>query len=89
LKARHDVSYEHHYLAIQAAEAGQGLAMASLHMVARDLRLGRLKAPYGFIGDGTKYIALSPSKLESDPRKDAFVHWLRAKMGRNVAGTAT
>jgi DNA-binding transcriptional LysR family regulator len=89
LKARHDVSYEHHYLAIQAAEAGQGLAMASLHIVARDLRLGRLRAPYGFIGDGTKYIALSPSKLESDPRKDAFVHWLRAKMGRNVADTAT
>jgi len=84
LKARHDVSYEHHYLAIQAAEAGQGLAMASVHMVARDLFLGRLKAPYGFIGDGAKYVLLSPSKVENDPRQEAFVQWLRAKMSRNI-----
>ncbi|EIZ79293.1 LysR family transcriptional regulator [Novosphingobium sp. Rr 2-17] len=84
LKAKHDVLYEHHYLAIQAAEAGQGFALASVHMVARDLHLGRLKAPYGFIGDGTKYVALSPTRLESDPRKDTFVEWLRVQMARNI-----
>lgn len=84
LKAKHDISYEHHYLAIQAAETDQGFALASIHMVARDLHLGRLKAPYGFIGDGTKYVALSPTSLESDPRKDTFVHWLRIKMSQNV-----
>lgn len=84
LKARHEVSYEHHYLAIQAAEAGQGFALASVHMVARDLHLERLKAPYGFIGDGTKYVALSPTRLASDPRKETFVEWLRGKMSKNV-----
>ncbi len=84
LKAKHDVSYEHHYLAIQAAEAGQGFALASVHMVARDLHLERLKAPYGFIGDGTKYVALSPTRLASDSRKETFVEWLRDKMSRNV-----
>ncbi len=84
LNAKNDVSYEHHYLAIQAAEAGQGLALASVHMVARDLHLERLKAPYGFIGDGTKYVALSSTRFENDPRKEPFVHWLRLKMSQNV-----
>ena len=84
LKAKHDVSYEHHYLAIQAAETGQGLAMASVHMVARDLQLERLQAPYGFLSDGTKYVALSSTRLDSDPHKETFVHWLRAQMSRNI-----
>jgi DNA-binding transcriptional LysR family regulator len=84
LKAKQDVSYEHHYLAIQAAEAGQGFALASVHMVARDLHLERLRAPFGFLGDGTKYVALSPTGLASDPRKETFVNWLRGKMRRNI-----
>lgn len=84
LLAKHDISYQHHYLAIQAAEAGQGLALASTHMVARDIRLGRLKAPYGFLGDGTKYIALSSTEMNLDFRKGIFVHWLRAQMSRNI-----
>ena len=84
LKAEHDVSYEHHYLAIQAAETGQGLAMASVHMVARDLQLGRLQAPYGFVSDGTRYVTLSSTRLDSDPHKETFVLWPRAQMSRNV-----
>lgn len=85
LKAKRDVFFEHHYLSIQAAEAGQGLAMASVHMVARDLDLDRLRAPYGFDGDGTTYVALSQTTLTSDRRKELFVAWLRARMVRSLA----
>lgn len=77
------VTYEHFYLAIQAAEAGQGLALASVHMVARDLALGRLCAPYGFVKDGTHYVAISSTAFSLDPRKEVFIRWLRTRMQKN------
>lgn len=80
------VSYEHFYLSIQAAEGGQGLAMASLHMVAQALAQGRLVAPHGFAPDGTKYLALSSTDFALDPRKPALIAWLIRRMQANLAG---
>ncbi|WEJ98714.1 MAG: LysR family transcriptional regulator [Candidatus Sphingomonas phytovorans] len=75
------IPYEHFYLAIQAAEAGQGMAMASIHMVADALNDGRLHAPYGFSPDGTHYLAIWPTGQEDD-RRDALIAWLRDRMTR-------
>lgn len=79
------ISYEHFYLSIQAAEGGQGQAMASVHMVARELAEGRLVAPYGFVQDGTKYLALSSTDFALDPRKPAIIAWLIGRMRENLA----
>jgi LysR family transcriptional regulator, glycine cleavage system transcriptional activator len=73
------INYEHFYLAIQAAEAGQGMAMASLHMVADALTAGRLCAPYGFTPDGTSYYAIQPSGIV-DERSNIFIAWLKQQM---------
>ncbi|NIJ64234.1 DNA-binding transcriptional LysR family regulator [Sphingomonas leidyi] len=77
------IPYEHFYLAIQAAEAGQGMAMASIHMVADALNDGRLHAPYGFLPDGTRYVAIWPTG-QGDDRRDALIAWLRDRMTRSL-----
>ena len=70
------IFYEHFYLAIQAAEAAQGVAMASIHMVGNALACGRLVAPHGFLPDGTRYLAIWPAG-SADPRREAVLGWLR------------
>jgi DNA-binding transcriptional LysR family regulator len=72
--------YEHFYLCLQAAGAGQGLAIGSLYMVADELADGRLVAPYGFIADGSTYLLLSPVPIDTDPRRKAFHGWLVDEM---------
>lgn len=78
-----DIQYEHFYLAIQAAEVGQGAAMASIHMVASDVSAGRLIAPEGFMPDGTEYIALTPSGA-TNPHATRMIEWLAHKFQSNL-----
>lgn len=70
--------FEHFYLSLQAASAGLGVAMASKLMVEQDLLDGRLVAPYGFSADGSQYALLSATTISNDPRKMAFLDWLRS-----------
>ncbi len=48
LVADHDLEHPHHVLALEAAAAGLGLALAERRLVAQDLASGRLIAPFGF-----------------------------------------
>lgn len=73
------IRYQHFYMAIQAAEAGLGVAMASIHMIADSLAAGQLSAPHGFLPDGTHYLAIWPAG-SIDPRRDAVTEWLRARL---------
>lgn len=73
------VRYQHFYMAIQAAEAGQGVAMASVHMVADALASGRLAAPHGFLPDGTRYLTIWPSNA-IDPRRATLTAWLKGRL---------
>jgi LysR family transcriptional regulator, glycine cleavage system transcriptional activator len=82
--ARDGLPFEHFYMALQAAEAGQGVALASVHMVARDLEAGRLVAPHGFRRDGTDYVALRP-RDNADKRLAIATAWIAAKMAANAA----
>lgn len=83
-----DMRYEHFYLAIQAAQAGQGAALASIHMVAADIRTGLLHAPHGFRRDGTRYLALRPAGVEDD-RAALFLRWLGRRMDEHVTLAAS
>jgi DNA-binding transcriptional LysR family regulator len=49
LVIEHDVEHPHHVLALEAAAAGLGLALAEKRLVEHDLAAGRLIAPFGFI----------------------------------------
>lgn len=79
-----DIQYEHFYLTLQAALAGQGVAMASVHMVAKAVEEGQLLAPYGFVADGTAYVLLRPSDQSEDPRVEILVDWLKQRMARHL-----
>lgn len=75
-------TYEHFYLSLQAAGAGLGVAMGSAFMVQEELGSGRLTAPFGFVADGSAYYLLSPLPIDSDPRRSAFLAWLREQMAQ-------
>lgn len=70
------VEYEHFYLCIQAAAAGQGLTLASRLMVEGELRSGQLVAPFGFCRDGSHYALLSPVPLAESTKSLVFHQWL-------------
>ncbi|HAT30681.1 MAG TPA: LysR family transcriptional regulator [Janthinobacterium sp.] len=73
-------SYEHFYLSLQAACAGLGVAIGSTLMVQEEIGSGRLVAPFGFIADGSAYYLLSPVPIETDPRRAAFLDWMREQV---------
>jgi LysR family transcriptional regulator, glycine cleavage system transcriptional activator len=78
-----EMAYEHFYLAIQAAHAGQGVALASIHMVAADIGAGSLQAPHGFTRDGTHYVALHSAGV-ADERVTLFTDWLKHRMNAHL-----
>lgn len=74
------LTFEHFYLALQAAQAGQGAALASVFMAAGDIEAGLLVAPRRFARDGTRYICLSAANIAQDDRKRTFCTWLAERM---------
>jgi len=77
--------YEHFYLSVQAALAGQGTAIASKLMVGDDLKDGRLVAPEGFRRDGSAYCLLSGAPITPDSPADAWLAWLREETAATLA----
>jgi DNA-binding transcriptional LysR family regulator len=73
-------TYEHFYLSLQAACAGLGVAIGSVYMMQEEIDSGRLVAPFGFMRDGSAYFLLSSQPFETDPRRAAFLHWMRVQM---------
>ncbi|WP_339527338.1 LysR substrate-binding domain-containing protein [Pseudomonas sp. EL_65y_Pfl2_R96] len=66
--------FEHYYFTLEAAIAGLGICVAPWHLVADDIRLGRLLAPFGFHQSHYAYIARrSP---EPNKKLDLFCTWL-------------
>ena len=64
-------------LAIEAALAGQGVALASRFLVARDLASGRLvQAVSGALRLDQSYVALCPRDALSDPARRIVFDWL-------------
>jgi DNA-binding transcriptional LysR family regulator len=73
-------TYEHFYLSLQAACSGLGVAIGSVYMVQEEIDSGRLVAPFGFVRDGSAYYLLSSMPIENDPRRTAFLGWIREQM---------
>lgn len=69
--------FEHFYLSLQAASAGIGVAIGSWRMVRDEIAGGLLAAPAGFVGDGSRYVLLSPVEpsLRVAAARDAILSW--------------
>jgi LysR family glycine cleavage system transcriptional activator len=66
--------FEHFYFMLEAAMGGLGVAIGFWHLVADDVRSGRLVAPFGFWPTGRHYTALLPKQARNPAR--IFAHWL-------------
>jgi LysR family transcriptional regulator, glycine cleavage system transcriptional activator len=65
--------------AIQAAVAGQGIALVSLALVADELASGRLHQPFGPSIDGHTYHLAVSNERAISPSAHAVVAWLKAQ----------
>jgi len=63
--------------AIQAALAGQGVALLSLRLVADDLRSGALVQPFGPVLEGFRYQLVYPASAGAREEWSALGQWLR------------
>lgn len=72
-----NVSYDSYILALEAAAAGEGVAMAEMAFVRADLNSGRLIRPFDLTVDrpGDWYFACEKGR-ENEPRINQFENWL-------------
>lgn len=84
LQGNKRINFEHFYLCLQAALAGQGIAMASFLMVADEIKSGQLMAPEGFIEDGSAYYILAPKMLNAHSAGGIFMEWLIENVNQSL-----
>lgn len=69
---------DHHFLMVEAAAGGLGVAMCPKIMAIDDIRKGRLAAPLGFQADGSHYGVIRSALAKKTVGIDQFVAWLVA-----------
>jgi LysR family transcriptional regulator, glycine cleavage system transcriptional activator len=69
--------FEHLYFTLEAAIGGLGICVAPWHLVAEDVRAGRLVAPLGFQESGYRYVALR--RQQANKKLDRFCEWLQTQ----------
>lgn len=68
--------FEHFYFMLEAAVSGLGVAMAPRPLVAEDLKLGRLVAPFGFVPSGRLYHLVYPAESADSSKVQTFRAWI-------------
>lgn len=68
--------HDHHFLMVEAASAGLGVALSPLVLATDDIEKGRLVAPEGFWADGTHYGLVWPGDHRAASKKDRLAEWL-------------
>ena len=71
---------DHHFLMVEAALGGLGVALAPKAIAAAD---ARLEAPLGFDTDGTDYGLIYPRRMIISDEVTALIDWLMAQPERN------
>jgi LysR family transcriptional regulator, glycine cleavage system transcriptional activator len=77
-------TFEHFYLALEAAAAGLGVAIGPEPLVVNAIQDGKLVAPMGFRPNGFRYVMLSATPMAQDARKLALLNWMRAEAMASV-----
>ncbi|MBB6219588.1 LysR substrate-binding domain-containing protein [Rhizobium leguminosarum] len=67
---------DHHFLMVEAAASGLGVAMCPKIIAIDDIRKGRLTAPLGFHPDGSHYGVIRSAQARRTAGIDQFVSWL-------------
>ena len=77
------------FLALQAAAAGQGVALVTSVLIGEDLTTGRLVRPFGpeVPGPYNYHLACPPEALDL-PKVEAFRRWIEGEARRSVNAPA-
>lgn len=78
------ISFNDESSAIQAAIAGQGVALLSLSLVADELASGVLVQPFGPIMEGLKFSFVYPEGAENRPAVAVLKDWVLAEFAEGV-----
>jgi len=71
------------HLAVEAAAAGQGFALADNLLVREDLAKGRLAKPFDIETPGGAYYIVRPKGHSESAAAKAFREWLQSEIGRD------
>lgn len=72
---------DHHFLVVEAAAAGLGVAMSPRILAVDDIERQRLVATAGFDADGSHYGLIRTGGLPITEQASAFVQWLEGQVG--------
>jgi DNA-binding transcriptional LysR family regulator len=72
--------FDHYSLAIEAASSGLGVCIVPLHLVADEVRSGRLVAPLGFSESGYRYVMRA--RTPTSDKVERFFTWIRPRFWR-------
>jgi LysR family glycine cleavage system transcriptional activator len=85
-----DIVFTDETHAIQAAVAGQGIALAGVTLVAHELTAGNLSVPFGPMLAGRGFYLVIPDNHLDDGNVEAVREWLTGEaasfVSRNAAG---
>ncbi|WP_199088124.1 LysR substrate-binding domain-containing protein [Bosea sp. ASV33] len=70
---------DHHFLMMEAALGGLGVALSPQAIAVNDVAAGRLEAPAGFTPDGTSYGLIHPRSAMVTQQVAALREWLTAQ----------
>ncbi|MFT2112146.1 transcriptional regulator GcvA [Marinomonas sp. 2405UD68-3] len=88
VKPSKGVSFNRGDLAVQAALAGQGVALGRTPLVIDDIREGRLVKPFKEELDmGNVYLFVCPEEYRTRPYVQKLLHWLNAEFHNDLSNT--
>ncbi|GBQ29841.1 LysR family transcriptional regulator [Gluconacetobacter azotocaptans] len=73
--------FDHHFMMLEAAAGGLGVALSPRIIAADEVRNGRLLAPVGFDADGTSYGLIRPRGMEMTDNLRALEKWIAQQAG--------
>lgn len=85
LDAEAGITFNDESSAIQAAIAGQGVALLSLALVAAELRSGALIQAFGPVLEGLRYDLVYPSSAEIRPPVAVLRSWVMTELAQRIA----
>ncbi|MGS0649027.1 LysR family transcriptional regulator [Komagataeibacter melomenusus] len=68
--------YDHHFMMLEAAANGLGVALSPSIIATDDVATGRLAAPVGFDADGTSYGLIRPGRMKMTENVRALEEWV-------------
>ena len=75
--------YDHHFLMLEAASAGLGVALSPFILATDDISRDRIVAPAGFDADGSSYGLIWPTGRDSVGATRVLFEWLRKAFMRS------